>query len=450
MPLYVEGFFFNYTSRNNRMKELGIGLLGFGTVGAGVVDSLQRNGRLLADRSGVALTVKGIADLDIESDRGVAVDASLLTTDAEALIAREDIDVVVELIGGTGVARTLALQALALGKPVVTANKALLAEHGAELFAAAKEHGADLFYEASVAGGIPIIKALREGLVINRVDRMYGIMNGTCNYILTRMEREGLAFEGVLKEAQALGFAEAEPSLDVDGWDTAHKAVILGLLAYGCPVTLNDVYVEGIRHITREDIHYALELGYRIKLLAVIKEVDGQVELRVAPTLIPLDHLLASVNGVFNAVLVRGDIVDDTLYYGKGAGRYPTASAVVADLADVARNYAANSSGRIPPFVAHSHYGALRPIEEISTRSYLRMSLKDEPGVLARVTQLLGEQGISISAMVQKGDAEDGYAPVIFLTHAAQENQFRAALEKIDALDAVNKSSVRLRIEDCT
>ena len=264
------------------------------------------------------------------------------------------------------------------------------------------------------------------------------------------MEREGLAFDGVLKDAQELGFAEAEPSLDVDGWDTAHKAVILGLLAYGCPVTLDDVFVEGIRHITREDINFANELGYRIKLLAVIKEVEGQVELRVAPTLIPLDHMLASVNGVFNAVLVRGDIVDDTLYYGKGAGRLPTASAVVADLVDVARNHATESTGRIPPYVEHSHYGTLRPLDEISTRSYLRMSLKDEPGVLATVTKLLGENGISISAMVQKDTAECGFAPVIFITHTAQEKQFRLALEKIDALDSVNKASLRLRIEDCT
>ncbi|MGB4574416.1 MAG: homoserine dehydrogenase, partial [Kiritimatiellia bacterium] len=319
-------------------KEIGVALLGFGTVGAGVVETLQKNGSLLAARLGVRPVLRGIADLDLTSDRGVSVEPGLLTTDGAALIARPDVQVVVELIGGSGVAKDFVLQALKLGKPVVTANKKLLAEHGAELHRVAEENKTEILFEASVGGGIPIIKALREGLCANRIECMYGILNGTCNYILTRMEDEKLPFDDVLKAAQAAGYAEAEPSLDIDGHDTAHKAVVLASLAYGCEVPLDKVNVAGIRGLAAADIAYAAEMGYRIKLLAIIRGGPDGVEVSVQPTLVEHTHQLAAVAGVYNAVLVVGDVVGTTLYYGRGAGRAATASAVVADLADAALN----------------------------------------------------------------------------------------------------------------
>ncbi|MBQ4107383.1 MAG: homoserine dehydrogenase, partial [Lentisphaeria bacterium] len=318
------------------MREIKVGIIGFGTVGAGVAENLLLNGDVVTKRIGVKVTLAGIADLDITSDRGVAVPRELLTTDAAGLIEKSD--VVVELIGGTGAAKKFILQALRAGKSVVTANKALLAMHGEELFRVAEENGADICYEASVAGGIPILKALREGLVSNRINRIYGILNGTCNYILTRMEREGIGFEEVLVDAQRLGYAEAEPSLDIDGYDTAHKAAILAGLAYGRWFGLDPVHVEGIRGVSLDDLRYADGLGYRIKLLAVLKNNNGVVEVRVHPTLIPKTALLANISDVFNGVMVEGDTVGQTLFYGRGAGRAATASAVVADIADVALN----------------------------------------------------------------------------------------------------------------
>lgn len=329
-----------------KMKEIGVAVLGFGTVGAGVVETLANNGDLLAERLGVRLALRGVADLDVTTDRGVKIDPALLTTDGAALVARPDVDVVVELIGGTGAAKAFILQALKLGKPVVTANKKLLAEYGEEIHRTAEEHDTEILFEASVGGGIPIIKALREGLCANRIQSLYGILNGTCNYILTRMEDEKLPFDEVLKAAQAAGYAEAEPSLDVDGHDTAHKAAVLASLAYGCNVPLAKVRVAGIRGIAQADIAYAAEMGYRIKLLAIIRgEADG-VEVSVQPTLVKHSHQLAAVSGVFNAVLVKGDVVGTTLYYGRGAGRAATASAVVADLADAALNLRAGGRRR--------------------------------------------------------------------------------------------------------
>lgn len=430
------------------MKEIGVGILGFGTVGAGVVEGLQRNGDWLAERAGFRLVVRQIADLDLERDRGVRVDPSILTRDARAVIANPDVQIVVELIGGIKAAREVILEALALGKPVVTANKALLADHGEEIYRAAEQNGVDLLFEASVGGGIPIIRSLREGLPANHIQSLYGILNGTCNYILTRMEQENLPFDQVLREAQAAGYAEAEPSLDIDGLDTAHKAAVLAALAYGRLVSLSEMYVEGIRGLDPMDIQYARELGYRIKLLAILKAENGAAQVRVHPTLIPLSHPLASVSGVFNAILVQGDIVGDTLYYGRGAGREATASAVIGDLVDAGRNLLYNAQRRVPAFVAAQRPVAWRPMDDVKTRYYLRLSLRDQPGMLGKVAQILGRQSISIASVIQKEVCTGEHVPVIIVTHDAAEGSFRAALREIDALDETGAPTVRLRIED--
>ena len=429
------------------MNEIGIGLLGFGTVGAGVVEGLQRNADLLARRAGVRLVLRWIADLDLERDRGVKVDRGMLTRDARAVVEDPKVDVIVELIGGVGIARELVTRALELGKPVVTANKKMLAEYGADLFALAARKKTELAFEASVAGGIPIIKALREGLIANHIGEAYGILNGTCNYILTRMEQEGLPFDDVLKAAQAAGYAEAEPSLDIDGLDTAHKAAILASLAYGFPVPMKALQVEGIRGMAQDEIRYASELGYRIKLLAVIKQDARGVSVRVQPTLVPHRHMLASVSGVFNAVLVRGDVVGDTLYYGRGAGRLPTASAVIADIADVARHRVGSGAPQ-PVFPPDGQKALMAELDDLGARYYLRLALLDRPGVLARVAQVLGRHQISIASMIQKEESRGDHVPVIVLTHEAAEKNFRAALDEIDRLDVVGAKTVRLRIED--
>ena len=430
------------------MKELGIGLLGFGTVGAGVVEGLQRNGTLLAERLGTRLVLRKIADLDLERDRGVTVDRAILTRDAEAVIRDPSIDVIVELIGGCSIAKKLMLQALALGKPVVTANKALLAEHGTEIFQAAEAGKAPIYFEASVGGGIPIIKALREGLIANNIRSIYGILNGTCNYILTRMEQEQFSFADVLRAAQAAGYAEAEPSLDIDGHDTAHKAVILASLAYGFPVPQSAARIEGIRGLAMEDIANAHELGYRIKLLGIVKRGTDGIEVRVQPTLIPLSHLLASINGVFNAIQVDGDIVGQTLYYGRGAGRAATASAVLSDLADVARDLATGQRRGMAIHTTKVQNIPFRPIGDIGVRCYLRLALLDKPGMLARVAQVLGDHGISIASVMQKESSAGKHVAVVIVTHQAPEQQFQKALQAIDHLDIVGAPSVRLRIED--
>ncbi len=430
------------------MRELGVGILGFGTVGAGVVDCLQTNSDLIAERVGARLVVRRIADLDIESDRGVTVAKDILTTDAEAVIQDERVDIIVELIGGTTIARTLTLAALSAGKPVVTANKALLAEHGDELYAAAEKHNTDLLFEASVGGGIPIIRALREGLVGNRIVSICGILNGTCNYILTRMELEKLPFDQVLKEAQEAGYAEAEPSLDIDGLDTAHKAVVLACQAFGNPVQMNDVPVHGIRGIDPMDIEYAAGLGYRIKLLAVIKHDGESLELGVHPALIPQSQMMASVSHSFNAVLVQGDQVGETLYYGRGAGRAPTASAVVGDVVDAARNVLAGHPRRVPAFTQQSIPVVLRPMEDIQSRYYMRFSLKDQPGMFAQVAQILGSHGISLASVVQKEARAGAAVPVIMLTHVARAGAVLDALREIDGLSTVGAPTIWYRIED--
>ena len=431
------------------MKDIGIGLLGFGTVGAAVVAGLQEHAELIARRAGVRLVIRQIADLDTESDRGVTVDRSLLTTDAAAVVNSPDIDLVVELMGGVGTAREMVAMALRLGKPVVTANKALLAEHGAELYALAAGSGVDLYFGAAVGGGIPIVRTLRDGMTSNRIHSIYGILNGTSNYILTRMETEYLLFDDVLQAAQAAGYAEAEPSLDIDGHDTAHKAVILASLMLGCPASLDRVYVEGIRGLSELDIRYALEMGYRIKKLAIIKYLDGRLSMRVHPTLIPLGHLLAQVSGVFNAVVFEGDMVGQSMLYGRGAGGDPTAGTVLADMADVARNLVFGSVRRVMPAMSDDPEPiAYRAISDVSSRYYLRAAVLDHPGVLARITKILGDQGISIASVMQIESSVASHVPVVIVTHTAREGDMNEALREIDALDVVGAATVRLRIED--
>lgn len=428
------------------MKELGIGIVGFGTVGAGVADCLIKNGEVIAKRTGVKPVIRKIADLDIVRDRGVKVPREVLTTDAMEAI--ETCEVIVELVGGTTFAKTIILEALKRGKPVVTANKALLAKYGEELFAEAEKSGTDIFYEASVGGGIPIIKSLREGLVGNRINRIYGILNGTCNYILTRMERDQADFKEVLADAQKLGYAEANPSLDINGFDTAHKATIAASLAYGNWFGMDPVYVEGITEISLDEIKLTNELGYRIKLLAIIKQDNGNVEIRVHPTLIPNQSMLAKVDDVFNAVMVNGDFVGDTMFYGRGAGRNATASAVVADITDVCLNLTAGSSRRIPGFVAGNLYNKVLPIDNVKSRYYLSLQVADEPGVLARITNILAAWNISISSVVQKERKGEENVSLVILTHLCEEKSMKAAISEINALAEVRNNVKFIRIED--
>ena len=428
-------------------KTVKVGIIGFGTVGAGAAVNLLKNHDVILERTNVDVQLVKIADKDITSDRGVSVPSNLLTTSVDELIAESDI--VVELIGGTTIAGDFILKALNAGKAVVTANKALLATRGAELFAAAEKNNCDLYYEASVAGGIPVIKALREGLVSNNIERMYGIMNGTCNYILTRMEAEGAAFDAVLKDAQALGYAEANPSLDVDGFDTAHKAAILAGLAYGKWFGLEAVSVEGISNITQLDMKMAGKLGYRFKLLAVIKNIAGAVQISVAPTLIPANSMLGAISGVFNGVMIEGDTVGQTLFYGRGAGRDATASAVVADVVDVALNIANNSVRRVPAFRAGAKDVALVKAEELSSRFYLRLAVQEKPGVVAAVSDILAKNQISISSLMQpENEAHDGQIPLLIVTHSTQEVGMRKAMEEIAKLDCVDSKVNMFRIED--
>lgn len=428
------------------MQTVGVGVIGFGTVGAGVVEGLLHNGDLLAQRLGVEPILKGIADLDIETDRGIGLPPEILTTDAHALIEREDVGIIVELVGGTTIARTIVEKSLKMGKPVVTANKKLLAEYGESLYALSQKHQTDLYFGASVGGGIPIIRALREGLAGNRILSIQGILNGTSNYILTRMEQEGLPFETVLEDAQRLGFAEADPSLDIDGHDTAHKAVILASLAYGKPFELQKVHIEGIRSLVRTDVEQAAALGYRIKLLAIICRDEDTVEVRVAPTLVPQRSLLASVNGVFNAVMVESDLADKTMYYGRGAGRLPTASTVLADIADAARNLTMDAMTRVPAIPPTGESLQLKSMDKIRCRYYLRLLVEDEPGVLAKITGILAKRDISIESFIQTQPDMQGDASLVIVTHEACEADMNRALEAIKELPIVKAPTVRLRI----
>ena len=428
------------------MKEIGVGILGFGTVGAGVAEGLLRNRRLMAERLGVDIVLRRIADLDITTDRGVAVDPDVLTTDAQGVIADPTVHIVVETIGGTGIARTFVLAALNAGKAVVTANKKLLAEHGKEIFDAAAKNGVDIYFGASVGGGIPIIRSLREGLAGNDIQQIHGILNGTCNYILTRMETEGRPFGEILADAQKLGYAEADPSLDIDGFDTAHKACILSALAYGFQPSLDQVQVEGIRNLDGRDVKYAADFGCRIKLLAVVAKHGTDVEVGVHPTLVPVDHMLASVNGVFNAAMVRGDMVGDTMFYGRGAGRLPTASTVVGDIGDIARNMA-HGETRYARAVPTYGEGVTKP-GDIVSRFYLRFGVADRAGAFGQIASILGRHGVSISAAAQKAADVDagGFVPVVVLTHPAAAKAVDAALEEISKSGATGGAHVRLRM----
>jgi len=439
------------------MEQVNVGMIGGGTVGSGVYHAWQRNGDLVASRLGIKINLRRVAVKAFDEPRPYPIPRSQLTTDWPSVVNDPTVHVVVELVGGTILAKTMVLTALKLGKPVITANKALLSMHGEELFAAAKQHGTNLYYEASVAGGIPIIKALREGFVGNRFTHIYGIVNGTCNYILTRMKQEGADFAEVLADAQRHGYAEAEPSLDIDGHDSLHKIGILASLAHGFWVDPRLIYVEGIRHITPLDIRFAQQLGYTIKLLGIVKQAPrakgqgpngSRVQVSVCPTLLPDAHVLASVNHVFNAIFVRGDVVGDTLFYGRGAGKDATASAVLSDIADAALDLKYGSKRRVPPFVPHEREGVVVPIGEAVSRYYVRLSVIDRPGVLAKIAAILGAARIGISSVIQPEGHEGESVPLILMIHDAPNAAMQKALTKIGRLAPVKAPPVMIRVED--
>jgi homoserine dehydrogenase len=428
------------------MRTINVGLLGCGTVGSGVVKLFQEHPDLLDRRVGAKLRIRKIA---VRSAPRVPVDAKLLTKEAMEVVRDPQIDIIVELIGGTGVAKTLCLEAVANGKHLVTANKALLAEHGLEIYRAAAEKRVDLGFEASVCGAIPIIRSVKEGLVANRILSIMGIVNGTTNYILTKMTESSQAFASVLAEAQAKGYAEADPTLDVGGGDAAHKLQILASLAYGGYIRFSDIYIEGIQKIEAVDIAFARELGYRIKLLAIAKQEQGELEVRVHPTMIPETHLLASVGGVYNAVHIRGDSCGSLMFSGRGAGQMPTASSVVADIVEIAHNivfHRPSHASLLPTSVMGSEI-TLRPMERITSRYYLRVMAMDKPGVLSRVSGILGEHNISIASMIQKGRDEAAAVPIVMLTHQAVEGDMRRALQKINGLDVIAQETMCIRVE---
>lgn len=429
------------------MKQIGVGILGFGTVGAGVADGLLKHRDVMAKRLDVDIVLKKIADLDITTDRGISLPDGILTTDAKAVLADPEVQIVVETIGGTGIAKTFVLEALSNGKCVVTANKKLLAEYGREIFDTAAKNNVDIYFGASVGGGIPIIRVVREALSGNDIESIDGILNGTCNYILTRMENEGLPFAEVLADAQKLGYAEADPSLDIDGFDTAHKACILAALAYGFQPRVEDVHVEGIRTLEGQDVRYAAEFGYRIKLLARVARDGDEVSVAVAPTLVPMTHMLANVNDAFNAAWVKGDMSDYTMYYGRGAGRAPTASTVVGDIGDIARNLAHGETRYLRGLPSYGE-GAVRlkPAGEVVSCFYVRFAVADRPGAFGAIATMLGKHGVSISAASQKAPAADGLVPVVMLTHKAKAADLEAALSEIEAGGFVSGKPVKLRM----
>ena len=437
------------------MQAIQVGLLGIGTVGTGTFNVLQRNQQEIQRRAGRGIRITMVADLDMARAKAIVGDAAQVVSDARAVIANPDIDIVIELIGGYGIARALVMEAIAAGKHVVTANKALLAVHGTEIFAAAREKGVVVAFEAAVAGGIPIIKALREGLTANRIEWIAGIINGTTNFILSEMRAKGHDFADVLKEAQRLGYAEADPTFDIEGIDAAHKLTIMSAIAFGTPVQFDKAYVEGITKLNPADIRYAEQLGYRIKLLGITKRRTGTgegIELRVHPTLIPTKRLIANVEGAMNAVVVQGDAVGTTLHYGKGAGAEPTASAVIADLVDITRLHTADPDHRVPHLAFQP--GAMQdtrilPIAEVVTAFYLRLQVADQAGVLARITAILAERDISIDALLQRESAEgEAQTDVIILTHDTVEGRMNEAIAQMQALPTVLAPIVRIRKEE--
>jgi homoserine dehydrogenase len=434
------------------MKPIKVGLLGIGTVGGGTWTVLARNQEEISGRAGRAIRISVVADREVAKARKLTGGKARVVSDAFAVVRDPEVDIVVELIGGYTVAKELVLEAIRNGKHVVTANKALLATHGNEIFAAAQKKNVMVAFEGAVAGGIPIIKALREGLTANRIEWIAGIINGTSNFILSEMRDKGLAFDTVLKQAQKLGYAEADPAFDIEGVDAAHKLTIMAAIAFGIPMQLDKCYREGIAKLTQEDIRYAEQLGYRIKLLGITKRVKEGIELRVHPTLIPARRLIANVEGVMNAVLVKGDAVGATLYYGAGAGAEPTSSAVVADLVDVTRLHTADPEQRVPHLAFRPDRMSsikILPMDAVVTSYYLRMRVRDRPGVLADVTRILADASISIDAMIQREPAEgEKLVDIIMLTHETREKNVNAAIRKIEALSVVNGKVTRIRLEE--
>ena len=429
------------------MEKINVGVIGFGTVGEGVIRTLLSKPQFLEKKAGSRLVLKAVCDKDPGRKREVRLNPHILTSDVNKIIRNPDIQIVVELIGGIHPAKEFILEAFRRGKHVVTANKALLAECGEEIFQAAKASGVDLYFEASVGGGIPIIKALRESLGANHIDTLLVIVNGTSNYILTSMAQEGLSFNQALSEAKKKGYAERNPALDIKGFDSAHKLAILTLLGFGKSVALGDIYTEGIEGISLSDIAYAQGLGYVIKLLAIAKNVDGQLEARVHPTLLSREHLLSNVNGVYNAIYVHGDLVGGTLFYGRGAGSRPAASSVVSDIIDVARNIRNNAICRVPIYVEDKTIHKLRNINDIESRYYLRLSVIDKPGCLATIAAILGRCGISIASVVQKERKLAKIVPVVMMTHEAKEKNMRLSLQQIGQLAMIKKKTVAIRVE---
>ena len=439
------------------MQQVNLGMIGGGTVGSGVFHALQQNGDLMAARLGIKLAFRKIAVKAFDEPRPYPITRSLMTTDWQEVVNDPEIHIIIELVGGTGIAKGMILAALERGKTVVTANKALLSAHGKELFAAAAKHGVNLYYEASVCGGIPIIKSLREGFVANQFPAIYGIVNGTCNYILTRMKLEGAEFAPVLAEAQKEGYAETPPDLDIDGYDAQHKTGILASLAHGFWVDHHQIHTEGIRHISRIDMQFAQQLGYTIKLLGIVKKTESGkqkaakssagIQVSVYPVLIPSSHVLASVNHVFNAVFVRGDIVGDTLFYGRGEGKDATASAVLSDVADAALDLKNGTKIRVQPFVAHARNGRVIPLDEISSRYYVRLDVVDRPGVLAKIAAIFAAAKIGISSVIQPEGHEGESVPLILMLHDAPNAAMRKALAKIATLPPVKSKPVMIRVE---
>ncbi len=429
--------------------EINVGIIGFGIVGSGTAKILLQNRDLLKDRTGIKFNLKKIADLDIVRDRGVRIPEGLLTTDAKEVFHDSEIDIVIELMGGIHPAKDFIIQAIRNKKHVITANKALIATEGNEIFSEARENGVCIGFEASVAGGIPIIKVLKEGLVANNILAIYGIINGTSNYILTKMTNEKVDFLDALKEAQRLGYAEADPTFDIEGIDTAHKLTILSSLSFGIPFLYNNVYKEGITKITAMDIEFAIELGYKIKLLAIMKAVNGEIDMRVHPTMVPNDYLISKVDGVFNAIYVEGDAVGSTLYYGRGAGDMPTGSAVVSDIVDIGKKII---SGQVYNTKHHkdkeeSQKIKVMNIQDIESKYYFRFSALDKPGVLSKISGILGNYNISIASVIQKGRRIGGAVPLVVLTHMATEKNVLQAIKEIDNLPVVADKTLFIRVE---